>query len=355
MSAIERRSCHLTETLGLLVLTKSGSSTRSYRSRSHGSPRLVIYKHLCYFLAIYKLYLEADMPQFTELNVHEYGSGGYHLNRYRRYFTIPANSEHNSISGNLGSHLFNNFPSLFSAVDASVEFNSNHRWRNRNTLVFNGKASLFGLENTLCDIIIPDVHNDWVCVHQQNFPRGFTVQTLRRNFSNSSDLKVGTLTAAATAVRALAAARGTPVPPIPSVAIAVDVNQHHFLAARRSWVVAPASFFGTSGNVEITDNLYAIETAAIARMSGFIVRSVDTTHLMGNLSVVIRRLWTRFVNNYVERMGFEPVDVRLWTVAENGASYIEESHSNRESLEGSSHFSDVTAKFSGIYPRNRVD
>lgn len=295
------------------------------------------------------------MPQFTSLNVHAFGAGPYRLNRFRRYFRIPDDSRYNVISGTLGNHLYHNFRRIFSSDDAVVDFNDDHRWGGRQTLKFTGTASFLGLDNFYADILVPDVHNDWVGIHRQNFPHGFTVQTLKRNFRTGSDLKVATLTAAGSVIGNLATKGIFPV--VPTVAVAIDVNQHHFLAGRRSWIVAPASFFGRTGfsqSVEFTEDLYALETSAIERVSGVIVQSVDSARLMGNLTEVIRRIWIRFVNNYVSRMGFDPVDISLWTNTDDGASYVEQSFADREALEGSSHFAEVDSKFNGIYPRNAV-
>jgi hypothetical protein len=113
-------------------------------------------------------------------------------------------------------------------------------------------------------IDLPDVHSDWVGVIWTDPARGFAVQTLRRDFMESADFEVAGYAAVTTGVLLPSVPLAGPV----GAYTAVQTNQHHFLAGRRSWVLGKASEFDSNPpELKDANSLMVLETAAIERFS----------------------------------------------------------------------------------------
>lgn len=242
------------------------------------------------------------MSDFEELTIDK-GKGEHRTNRFRIYFK-------NHLNGcvNLPTDFLNNFKSYFEPNEATVDF-TDRRFRGKQTLKFVGDVPY-----------APDFHDDWVYVVHQDSRKGFAAQTLKRNFTH-----IGEKVAQGTSVVIPGGILDRVFRGLTAEA-AITVNQHHFLAGRRSWVIAPACDFDGDipPNAE-RENIFALETAAIERFS------LQAYQLGAPIfDPMIDTIWTNLLKNYVKKKGFEVVSHRAWPKGkfENNVSYF---HSNYES------------------------
>lgn len=364
------------------------------------------------------------MPIFVPLPIHTDGYGEYRLNRFRLYFTIPPHRlspDGLRLNGgphgghpiaNLGGLLAQNFPSCFNPNVATVSFQPTRPWGGQRTLRFEITATLAGhaynsntWHGTLSDYLAPDLHSDWVGIQWSDPSVGFTVQTLKRNFSETEDylatagaligtpiattaggaviggtaggisggistggagIGPGALAGAGTGAE-YGLATGVVAAPIVA-AMTHDINQHHFLAGRRSWAVKPAAWFGNAGVQNpsaIPPNTYAIETAAIERFSHLAFHLMDQSQLLGDFDDTLRHVWGGLLNNYMHYMGFTPLpNIRVWHHTHSlpagvprhpgsmsvPISFTEGRYADRSLLERSPEYAAVISKFQQIYP-----
>ena len=218
-------------------------------------------------------------------------------------------------------------------------------------------SSLFGSNSTIADYLVPDIHSDWVGIASVNENDGFTVQTLRRNFSVGDDYKAAVLTGGGTFAGGTLG--GNPVAATVGLVGggigAFSINKYHFLAGRRSWIIQPAADFGDrnlENASEIPRDALVLETSAIERMSSVVFQTADAVKIIGDLDKAIRRVWIKLLNNFVNKMSLQPLPIRVWGHTTDNVSYVEESHSSRTSCEGSSEFVDIKSRFANIYPPN---
>ncbi len=288
------------------------------------------------------------MSLFSPLPATTEGVGPYRINRYRIYFRPVTAEQENSgfvhnrpgaqICADLANQFKANFPRYFNPNAANVESRA-EQYKQRNTLRFLLNARLFGVDNVLADLAAPDLHADWVGVHRDH-ARGFTVQTLKRNFTTGLDwAMLGTNAAGGAAAGAVG---GSLVPGVGTGAGAVvglgggtvagiigfNINKYHFLAGRRSWVFGTKQEFGRHGVDSydaIPDDALAFETAAVERLSGRIFQAAAASRLLGDFDRSIHSVWCTLMNNFLGVTGFRPVDARVWGHREGVVSYCEPS------------------------------
>jgi hypothetical protein len=249
------------------------------------------------------------------------GVGPVHLNRFR--ISMLANANDPGAVARIGRDLFSGMVQYMDSRTASVAVDS-HTWNGDKTLCFRGVAMFkpfislpvvvpttaiphFGqisipIPATVRDLMIPDVHTDFVGPAFKG-PTSFTAQTLKRQFETSDDATIRAVIKATVipAIMAQIAAEGAPGLAAAPVQlwlgnnladkigdIAVNINQHHFLAGRRSFHFNQGSVFG------YTDGRLVFETAAIERYSLTAYR-LATDIAMGGAPAVIRPVWIQMV------------------------------------------------------------
>lgn len=289
------------------------------------------------------------MAQFRALNIHSDGVGDYRLNRFRIYFRRELLPGKKAPEKNSGGEFARNFPKYFNPGNqAEAQFKSELTWNGEASIRFLLKASLMGKRNWIADHMIPDVHADYVGIIQKDDSKGFCAQTLLRKFDEKQDaiirgIFLGLLLpdhrdpTAADVRRAQKQAEAM-----------VEINRHHFLAGRRSWVIQPAAYFGPSP----MSDAWALETAAIERLSDSFFQAVTKTGLMGSFDESIRAVWTCLLNNFIEQTGFEPLTIKPWQHNEGKVSYIERSFTQRTDCEKSTEFAEITKLHDQIYTRS---
>lgn len=208
------------------------------------------------------------MSNFTELPVAN-GVGPYHINRFRIFFPAPAGQK----PGQLGREFVDGFERFFNPNSAEAHFG----------------PSSYGGDKTIefaFDLPGPNFHHDWVYIcgrRNDDDCAGFAAQTLKRNFEDGGDKVLRAEVAAA-----VGAALGLFPILFPLALILAQrlgdllvwVNQHHFLAGRRSWMIVDsvkmlgdglrdksASAAPERRNRYVYQPVYVLETAAIERSS----------------------------------------------------------------------------------------
>jgi hypothetical protein len=265
---------------------------------------------------------------FSELKINRDGTGKYHVNQFRIYF-YPAGVQ----KKDLVRKMYVDFPRIFSGNTPYSEIGSWwKRWgkgyeaKNIPTggLVKNGAVAKFdGGQYTKGPIIkfvfdqkalwgavdILDFHDDWVGVVWSDESKGFAVQTLRN----------------VALVRTAALAS---LGPVGAAGLGFEtINDDHFLAGRRSWIIGtdPPALRSTykmtlleKKNEYVCAPLFYFETAAIERYSGMVYRLMgehsfgggkydrgnEGVGLFPNFRSSIRHLWSVLLTNYVLANGF---------------------------------------------------
>jgi hypothetical protein len=249
------------------------------------------------------------------------------LNRFRICVAPPGKQLHRYQT--IAAHLANDMPKYMNAHTAAVQAGA-ITWNGQKTLRFRGVAKLrpfsvpiwlvepalfplpIGVKvpEFLRDWAIPDIHTDWVGVQPgSQTETGFTAQTLKRNFHDSSDYIIK---AAALALFIEAAQLNWYNPlfireeykweEIAS-AYAIWVNQHHFLAGRRSFRFLPAK---TLGGYPDGDERWVFETAAMERFS--LLPYVASQLAMGKAEDIVRPVWLEMVQQFCKQNNLTPID-----------------------------------------------
>ncbi len=228
----------------------------------------------------------------------------YHLNRFRISVAAPGGqlAKYRTIAAQMLDHM----PEYMNPHTAKVEVKG-QQWEGHKTLRFTGAAKLrpfsvpiynpldrrwidVPVPEQIRDWAIPDVHTDWVGVQPGTMTdTGFTAQTLKRNFLDGSDVLIKT--AALAALAALVSETWWNLPltmtewAIEEVvsAYVIWVNQHHFLAGRRSFRFVDGKEFGYN------DGRWVFETAAMERFS--LLPYLASEMVMGRAEDVVRPVW----------------------------------------------------------------
>ncbi len=313
------------------------------------------------------------MADFISLPIKD-GVGSVHLNRFRISMHAPANDP--AAAARIGRDLFTGMVRYMDARTAAVEVDS-HTWNGDKTLRFRGVAMFrpfislpvelilptpiplfrevrIPIPASVRDLMIPDVHTDSVGAAART-ATSFTAQTLKRQFETSDDATIRAVIRA-TVVPAIMA-QGT----IASIAapllgwlgdnlaqkigdIAVFINQHHFLAGRRSFRFDQGSVFGYN------DGRLVFETAAIERYS-LTVYKLATDIAMGSAPDVVRPVWIQMVTRVASSNGLRVIVERPrppWK-KEQEVHYIQEELSDIGKVKSSAHWSEMNRLFEKIF------
>ena len=328
------------------------------------------------------------MRMFSALPVHQ-GEGPWHVNYFRVFITPRNVSPYQKPHLPSGRDLVSLMPTVMNPHTAAVEVDS-HNWNNDPTLKFRGVARVrpfalvgtmpaplplplppklapYGISEGLRTLIIPQIHTDSVGLAVKS-THAFTVQTLKREFETPDDQwirQVMLQDMAGDVHKWLGRLRNAAVP-IPGLSlidplaewsrllvarwleeardetdaiervlkqladIAVAVNQHHFLAGRRSFCMTtakalhltsadalrsgPNAVIGNpvAGLVQttITDDTWVFETAAVERYSAKVFRYA-TEYLMGGDAQMLRPVWVEMCTSLAAHFGTKVGDVQV--------------------------------------------
>lgn len=225
------------------------------------------------------------------------GCGSVHMNRFRICVRVPTNR--GSVA-HIGAHLAANMPQYMPPGLAAVRLGDGP-WNGRNTLKFRAVMRIrpfavpvpkfpaffipVPVPQRLRDWMAPDIHTDSVGIIQSS-ANGFTVQTLKREYEDEDDK----------AIRAPLHAAGAP----DAVAdFAININQHHFLAGRRSFR------FDSGRNFGYDDDRLVFETAAIERYSHPVFEYSQIA--VGNIPAIVRQIWCQMAHRFCETHGLEKI------------------------------------------------
>lgn len=259
------------------------------------------------------------MPDFTDLLVGS-GVGPVHVNRFRTVIEPYPGRAMPS-----GRDLAAGMPGFMDARTASVFVDSGHQWAGDSTLMFRGVARVrpfavlpnipipggilpvpdgYGIPvpAAIRDWMMPDIHTDSVGYAATPRANAFTVQTLKRLFRTSDDhtievliestvmgmlstaLLLNPVTAGAAAMLLIPSVRKAVAKPL--VDYAININQHHFLAGRRSFRMGTAADYGMAGSN------WVFETAAVERYSHEVYQRT-TDIVMGGAVAAVTPVWVQ--------------------------------------------------------------
>ncbi len=310
------------------------------------------------------------------------GDGNVHVNYFRTFIrpyrgaTLPT-----------GAQLLANMPKFMSAHTAAV-WKDSRRWHAQDVLTFRGVARVrpfllvatgvgplpgglipiplsdelarIGIPESIRQLMIPQWHTDSVGLARAPFAHAFTVQTLKREFETDDDRKIRRLVGqqirganASWIDRAADAARTLARFAIPGVAPmddaqqlastllgnwAVMINQHHFLAGRRSFLIGTAAGLEFTGpGVQPGD--WVFETAALERYS-LATYGYATNLGMGGAARVVRPVWME-MGQQLARVYGQPVGPTIPLQVEFGSI---------PAATGSAIFADVAARHKALVP-----
>ncbi|WP_425228438.1 hypothetical protein [Sphingomonas sp.] len=274
------------------------------------------------------------MPGFTELPIYN-GVGVVHMNRTRTVIQPRPGQQMPN-----GYALANAMPTFMDPHTATVFVDEANRWNNEATLCFRGVARFrpfsvyqaiplpvwlpvppgfplsIPIPEQIRDYMIPDLHTDSVGHVYMPKAKEITVQTLKREYITADDQKIKLLvtTAVVSLLATLLASNPLTAPAtallaIPSVSEyvsqwfvdkAIEINQYHFLAGRRSFRMGTAAEFGLPGSH------WVFETAAAEAYSHVIFQKA-TDYAMGGAPTAVRPVWlemgSRVASTYGTQVG----------------------------------------------------
>ncbi|WP_419808733.1 hypothetical protein [Sphingomonas sp.] len=257
------------------------------------------------------------MADFIDLKVGT-GVGPVHLNRFR---TVIEPTPGRAMPS--GRDLAAGMPGFMDARTASVVVDAGHVWAGESTLLFRGVARVrpfavlpiipippgllpvpdgwgIPVPAQIRDWMMPDIHTDSVGYAAPPKSDAFTVQTLKRLFKTGDDhtievliettvlgmlgsyLLTNPVTAGLAPMLLIPSVRKAIAGPL--VDYAVDINQHHFLAGRRSFRMGTAADYGLPGSN------WVFETAAVERYSHEVFRKT-TDIVMGGAAATVTPVW----------------------------------------------------------------
>ncbi|HEX4952662.1 MAG TPA: hypothetical protein VF017_04615 [Thermoanaerobaculia bacterium] len=206
---------------------------------------------------------EAGQPgTFSELKVTD-GVGDYHINHFVR-FGKPLLAPSATVLAGLNRHLYDRFADIFSVANPATAKESKYTFEGADTIEFRIGGNVGSLIGKALNALGGLIHPDWVSLKPHGGGQSFYGSTLRRRWK--SDIEI-----------ALSALGG-------EAASAVEVNQDHFLAGRRSFCVGYST----------TLQRYFFETAALERSSRCEYYLAEKT---GLLRETIVDIWTHFIDN----------------------------------------------------------
>jgi len=194
---------------------------------------------------------------FDELMVTE-GVGAYHINHFISYGSFMATQSAEVTKR--ANEFLRDFVDIFEPNTAAGVKRSKHRFQANATVEF----FLGGDDFELLDFVGGLVHSDWVSMQKAPDGESFYGSTLRRRWITTGDLVLKVAE--------------------PEWLDLVRVNQHHFLAGRRSWRL---------GYDAVLKRPY-VETAAFERSSLCEYYAAEKT---GAFRKTIIQIWTSLLEN----------------------------------------------------------
>jgi hypothetical protein len=294
----------------------------------------------------------------------------FHLNRFRICVAPPGKDIERYRT--IAAHLAHDMPKYMNAHTAGVQLGA-ITWNGQKTLRFRGVAKLrpfsvpiyyppfipvpivMPVPEQLRDWAIPDIHTDWVGIQPgSETATGFTAQTLKRNFLDPSDHIIKSAALAAL----LAAEARTWWNPIVSwgerkleeivSAYVIWVNQHHFLAGRRSFRFLPAKVLG---GYPKDDERWVFETAAMERFS--LLPYVASQLAMGKAEDIVRPVWVEMVQQFCNQNHLKVIpDTGLsshWSRRGN-VSYLQKPYPGYTAMVNSTHGRTLAQHHLKIHP-----
>lgn len=262
------------------------------------------------------------MALFTPEPIAE-GFGFYHINRFR----ICLKPSGPSALATLQANLVKSMPTYMDPDTAKVVSDGAHPWEGRPTLMFYGIPVIRPFDGAIAPNLLPPIlrplaplipkelrgiklpalHTDSVGILKESVTAsGFTVQTLKRNFETNEDRTIravleGAITGVIEGQRL--------VNPLVALAIeklkpelidyAIWVNQHHFLAGRRSFRFVQGKALG------YTDDRIVFETAAVERYAKFAF-AAPTEVAMGGDKKSLEVVWVQMVTRLARGLTILP-------------------------------------------------
>jgi hypothetical protein len=227
-----------------------------------------------------------EKDSYTELSAIFHGVGNYHINHFASFFKL----EKEISLEQLQSHFYNKFCTVFESSNISKASLLRAKYQN-NPLV---KFTIGGTKGNTRHKIIGSFHDDCVYMRKSADSKSFYGTTLKRDYFDIKDKLL------------IDVFRKANVPVTNDIIL--DLNQHHFLAGRRSWRI--------DYNQDL--QLYYLETAALERSSGQFMKLIEylSEYKIPNLgSGSIRNdiidLWSNLLMNYLNMPNIIPVDVSL--------------------------------------------
>lgn len=238
----------------------------------------------------------------------------YHLNRFR--ICVAAPGANLAKYRTIAAHMLERMPEYMNPHTAKVEV-QDRQWEGNKTLRFTGAAKVrpfsvpiynplerrwitVPVREEIRDWAIPDVHTDWVGVEPGTLTAtGFTAQTLKRNFFDGSDALIKGAALAALAALEMKTWWNVPLALTELAAeeiisaYLIWVNQHHFLAGRRSFRFVDGKEFGYD------DGRWVFETAAMERFS--LLPYLASEMVMGRAEDIVKPVWVEMAQQFCRK------------------------------------------------------
>lgn len=302
------------------------------------------------------------MSNFTDLPIVPGQVGMYHMNRFRICVQGPTAAEQAHFT-RVGAQLLGHMPDYMHPHTAQVAPGP-FSWNGLPTLRFIGVARIkpfsvpvfvpvlgqvykIPVPEQIRDWMAPDIHPDVVGVVAST-PTSFTAQTLKRNYTETSD----------NLIRAAAKLLLRTIDWNPAIGLSADLiepaitdyviwlNQHHFLAGRRSFRFDSGASFG------YTDGRYVFETAAMERFSH--VAYEKSQALLGDAASMVRPVWVEMIQRFCTYHGLRVVPDTSkgghWKTDPGGVSYLQQGFHSYNAMLGSQEGLDIASKHAAIHP-----
>lgn len=205
------------------------------------------------------------------------GVGPFHTNHFAAWSRVAKYTP--KLVAGLNQVLYDKFCDVFSVKNvASATLHADVKHQGSPTVEFR----IGGNAGDALEKIGGLFHADWVVMRKHAGSGSFYGSTLKREWAEADELKL----AAAVALPVPKPRPGSEMPsPVEIAWRVVTVNQHHFLAGRRSWLVG----------YDAVHQRYFVETAALERSSLCEYASIEQ---FGVMRESIVKIWTHLLENF---------------------------------------------------------
>lgn len=237
--------------------------------------------------------------EFTDKTIYLDGVGNYHVNHFIGYFDRgpKADPKDPAILVKLNKLFYENFCDIFSKGNLAKATLEAYQHKGAKTVKFQIGGNYQPKWNSWIENIKNSfgiLHPDWVAFKPEENGLSFVGSTLKRNWAEKEEIQLFSLFSYIMGKVGLIDEEGA----FKFAKNLVEVNQHHFLAGRRSWAVG----------YDYDQRRWYVETAAFERSSQC---EYNVAEKSGMMRKAITDLWVNLITNFSEYSKMSLTDIPI--------------------------------------------